>query len=668
MTMQYTSPRSRRAGALRTWLIVGLLVAFVVGLAAGVMWNRGIRGALGLASEPAAVEAAPAESGQLWTCGMHPQVIQDRPGTCPICGMALTPVAGSGTAPQVAGGERKVKYWVDSMMSPPYISDKPGKSPMGMDLVPVYEDEVSAGSTLVIDPTVVQNMGLRVATVSEAALARHIRAVGYLEEAEPNRFDVNLRVDGWIDAIHADFEGKHVQKGEPLFDLYSPALQVAVEELIAARRMREGRTSGLDETARATAETLYDAALRKLGLYGVDQQEIEHLAALEHAPRAITFRAPATGHVIKKMVNAGAAVKAGDLALRIIDHTVLWLDVRVFAKDAPYVHTSQSVAASVEGRAGETVAGEVIFVHPHVDPGTRTAMVRIAVPNPALTLRPGMYATASLEVEIAPRAIVVPREAIIETGARQVAFVALDMGHFEPRKVEMGASGDGGIVQVLSGLAPGEQVVVNGQFLLDAESRMQEAIQRFLQQRAPPAADAKPSVAEPTTPAANELRDVSDEWKSAAEDALAAYLKVAGVLGRPQESDEPIDVSPLTRAASALRERAVRGDQTRLADALVTTASAMPQRPIAEQRKLFAKVSETAIELATRSPRTGELAPRVFVAHCPMVEARWLQASEVIANPYYATTMNACGEIERSLPIPGVRGDAPKRAHEGDHR
>jgi RND family efflux transporter MFP subunit len=591
---------------------------------------------------------------------MHPQVIQDRPGTCPICGMALTPVNGSAAAQRAEGGERKVKYWWDPMMSPPFISDQPGVSPMGMDLVPVYEDEVSAGSTLVIDPTVVQNMGLRVARVEEATLARTIRAVGVLAEPEPARHDVNLRLGGWIDRLHADTEGMRLAKGDPLFDLYSPDLQVAIEELIGPRRMRE--TPG----SRSQANALYESAVRKLELYGLAREQVDELAALETAPRTVTFLSPADGYLVEKTVYAGSAVMAGDTVMRIADTSRLWLDSRVFEKDLPHVQVDQEVTAKVDGRPGEGFEGRVILVHPRIDPTTRTALVRMEIENPELTLRHGMFATAFLRVEIASRAIVVPREAIIDTGTRQVAFVALDMGHFEPRKVEMGASGEQGMVQVLSGLAPGEQVVVSGQFLLDAESRMKEAIQRFLQQKSLPLGGSEPEVRAPQESTASVLEGVSDEWKLAAEEALAAYLALARVLGLPQETDQPVDVAELGRTSQALRESAAGEDQIALANALVSASAAMQGRAIEEQRKLFGAVSEAAIELAQRSPRTGELAPRVFVAHCPMVEARWLQTEEEIANPYYATTMKACGEIERSVPIPGASIAPP--AHPGDHR
>lgn len=648
------------ARAARVGRIATLLFVFAVGVAGGTLWQERIRGWLGLTGSEGAV--ASAEIGQLWTCGMHPQVIQDRPGTCPICGMALTPVAGSGAAQQIASGERKVKYWWDPMMSPPYISDQPGTSPMGMELVPVYEDEVSAGSTLVIDPTVVQNMGLRVATVEEAPLARSIRAVGILAEPEPARHDVNLRLGGWIDRLHADTEGMWLAQGDALFDLYSPELQVAVEELIGARRMREAFA------ARGQTDSIYDSAVRKLELYGIAREQVDLLAALDTAPRAVTFTSPANGYLVEKTVYAGAAVMAGDTVMRIADTSTLWLDARVFEKDLPYVSLDQEVRARVDGRPGESFEGRVILVHPRIDPMTRTALVRMEIANSEFALRHGMFATALLEVEIAQRAIVVPREAIIDTGARQVAFVALDMGHFEPRKVEMGASGEDGFVQVLSGLAPGEQVVVSGQFLLDAESRMKEAIQRFLRDKSLPATDAKPGHGKPHDAGTHGLRGASDGWKRGAEDLLAAYLEVARTLGELQAAEEAVDVTALEQAARALRERAAGEDQERLAEGVVAAVTALSQRSLTEQRQLFAATSEAAIELAGRSPRTGERVPRLFVARCPMAEARWLQGEPTIANPYYATTMKTCGVIEAELAQPEGAGEPAAHGHAGDHR
>ena len=362
---------------------------------------------------------------------MHPQVIQDHPGLCPICHMQLTPLNVD------EHDARQTAATADS----------------------------GTGSRLVIDPAVVQNMGVRVAVVTEGPLQRSLRLVGYLDEAQPNTSEINLLVSGWVRRLYASTEGQHVEAGEPLFDLYSPELQLGVEELIAARRARAANLS-------ATASTLYSAAARKLELLGLDPRQIEILGKLDQAPASITFTSPVTGHVTEKPIVEGAGVKAGDRVLRIVDHSTLWLDAQVFEKDLPFVALGQRVTAATASRPDDTVSGEIIFIHPHVDIATRTALVRVSIPNPSFLLKPGMYATVRLESRIKERAVLVPREAIIDAGDRKIAFVAKAVGHFEPRDVKTGLAGADGNIEILEGLAPGETVVTSGQFLLDSESRL----------------------------------------------------------------------------------------------------------------------------------------------------------------------------------------------------
>ncbi len=374
-----------------------------------------------------APEARPTPRKQLWTCGMHPQILRDEPGLCPICHMKLTPVVSDAAAP--------------------------------------------SGGAVLIDPALEQNMGLRIAEVRRADLTRRTRATGFLDQAEPNIRDVNLRVSGWIEHLYADTVGMHVAAGAPLFDLYSPELQVAVDELIAS--LRHGAADA------GVGSTLAQAARRKLQRYGLRPAEIDRLAALERAPRTVPFTSPITGHVTEKAVVVGAAVDAGDRVMQIVDHSTLWLDLQVHPQDLPSVAIGTTIEADVEG-ATEPVRGEIFFVHPHIDPDTRTATVRATIPNPGFRLRPGMYATAILESPVARDVLVVPREAVIDTGRRRIAFVALGNGRFEPRDVAMGESGEGGLVAVTEGLQEGERVVTSGQFLLDAESRTQEAIRKYL--------------------------------------------------------------------------------------------------------------------------------------------------------------------------------------------
>jgi Cu(I)/Ag(I) efflux system membrane fusion protein len=418
----------------------GLAVALVAVAALVAGWWLGARSAThGPVPVARVAEPDAGERRQLWTCSMHPQVLQDHPGTCPICGMQLTPVAASSESPAGAG-------------------------------------ERPAGAAVTIDPVVVQNMGIRVTPVTEGTLTVPIRAVGILAEAEPMRHDVSLRVSGWIERLYADTEGMHLSPGDPLFDLYSPELQAAVGELIAARRARE-RTA--DVVGRTAADRLHDAAARKLALYGLTSAEVSALARRERAPDAVTFRSPIRGHLVMKDVVAGAAVDRGTAVMRIVDHSRLWVDARVFEQDLPLVRLGQHAVATVPAVPDGRVEGEVILIHPHLDPETRTAMVRIEIANPTLVLRPAMYATVELESVATERTPLVPREAVIDTGTRQIAFVAEPNGRFTPRELRLGVEA-GGMVQVLAGLAPGERAVTSGQFLLDAESRLREAIQKHL--------------------------------------------------------------------------------------------------------------------------------------------------------------------------------------------
>lgn len=678
-----TTTAGRPARRAIPYLIV--LLAAAGGVYAGARWHSSLGRMLGMkaADQPQEAGAGGATSGakQLWTCGMHPQVIQDKPGDCPICHMKLTPLnvgngaegashdhgamaSGSAGPGMALDGQpqpgRKVKYWWDPMLSPPYISDKPGKSPMGMDLIPVYEDErsgVASGGQVTIDPAVVQNMGVRVAMVTEAPLARSVRLVGYLDEAQPNIVDINLRVSGWVRRLRANVEGQHIEAGDPLFDLYSPELQVAVEELITARRARATTSSAGTETG-GVAGALYDAAANKLELLGLDPRQIETLAKLDKAPAVITFTSPVAGAVTEKPVVEGAAVKMGDRVLRIVDHSTLWLDAQVFEKDLAFVSVGQHATATLASRPGDTVAGEIIFVDPRVDPTTRTALVRMAIPNQSLTLKPGMYATVRLESQIADRAVMAPREAIIDTGESQVSFVAQGVGRFQPRRVKMGLAGRDGLVQVLEGLAPGEAVVTSGQFLIDSESRLREAIQKFLSQQAPgPKSGGMPG-ATPTIPTTTPIAaafSATPDQQRRVDAVVSEYLRLSALLGAVQARDESLDLGPLISSAHELHAAASGTPVEPLAVGIANAAEALKGHPIGHQRGMFSSLSERVIALLDAAPPStsavGEGA--LYVMNCPMApggaKGDWIQTSPNVANPFFATDMKECGTSVRTI-------------------
>ncbi len=407
--------------------------------------------------------------GALWSQDRHAQA-------------AAASVAEPGKA------SRKIKYYWDPMLGPSSIADKPGKSAMNMDLVPVFEDQESdsgkagtGGLEVKIDSTVVQNMGVTTAAVVRGPLTVTVRAVGMLQVPEPGMHDITLKVSGYIEKLYANTEGMSVSKGQVLFDLYSPDIQMAEQELIAAQQNLKALDAKTGDALRQDAKSLVDSAKQKLRLWDVADQDIAIIADASQAPKTVPFRSPASGHLMDKIVVEGSAVQAGMKVMRIEDHTQLWLDAQVYEDQFAMVKIGQEVRATVDGVPGKTFTGKVSFISPHLNHLARTELVRTVLNNPAHELRPGMFASADIVTEVVPDAILVPREAVIDTGTRQIAFVMdpTSAGHFQPRLVRTGMAGDEDQVRILDGLAPGDQVVTSGQFLMDVESRTTEAIEKL---------------------------------------------------------------------------------------------------------------------------------------------------------------------------------------------
>jgi Cu(I)/Ag(I) efflux system membrane fusion protein/cobalt-zinc-cadmium efflux system membrane fusion protein len=495
-----------------TWIFIGFAMAAGVGVLIGSTGNGKTPAQVSTTAQPTA------QTKKLWHCGMHPQVIREEPGNCPICHMALTPI-GSGGASGSKSGERKILYWWDPMLGPSSISDHPGKSAMGMDMVPVYGDQ--GGPTVTIDPLVVQNMGVRTATVTRGPLNKTVRTVGQLMLPEPGMHDVSLKVGGWIDKLYADQDGMHVNQGEPLFELYSQELQVAEQELIAA--VKSEKTLGAEASANLHREgaSLIDSAKRKLRLWDVAEQDIDAIAKAEQPPKDVPFRSPASGHIEEKMIVQGSAVQPMMKLMRVVDHTKMWLEAQVYQDQIPVVKLGQDVVASVDGIPGRTWKGTITFMYPHLDHATRTLAVRMTVDNPDFELKPGMYATAEIITRPINDAIQVPREAVIDTGTRQIAFVAEGDGHFSPRKVKVGLAGDDDKVQIIEGLAPGEMVVTSGQFLMDVESRTIEATQKLGTSTASETSAAQPA------PMSQPMSDTQPAQPSSPRELAVAYCPMA---------------------------------------------------------------------------------------------------------------------------------------------
>lgn len=442
-----------------------------------------------------ASQPIPADTEQLYTCGMHPNVIQRGPGECPICHMKLTPLraeGGGGDASASGPQERRVLYW-RAPMDPSYISERPGKSPMGMDLVPVYADErePATGRTITIDPVTIQNMGIRTATLGRGPLVKTIRTVGRVDYNEATLYFINTKFEGWIEKLHVDQTGVQIEQGQPLFEVYSPALYAAQEEFLAALRGVERLAGSTLREAREQARQLVDAARVRLRYYDVSDDQIEQLARTAELQKTLTIHSPARGIVTEKMVVEGMYLTPGMRLYTIADLAKVWVYVDIYEYQLPWVRIGQEARMALPYIPNREFVGHVTYVYPYLDKQTRVIKVRLEFENPTLALKPAMYANVTLRADLEREALLIPREAFIDSGTRQVAFLALPEGKFQPRAITIGVEAEDGLVEVVHGLDAGDRVVTSGQFLLDAESKLKEAIAKMLEPRGPatPAAE-----------------------------------------------------------------------------------------------------------------------------------------------------------------------------------
>src|ERR1039458_2843456 len=410
---------------------------------------------------------------QLYTCGMHPQVIEHKPGNCPICGMKLTPVRKQ-AAMKPPPAEHKVKHY-KSTMNPGEVSPGPAKDSMGMDMVPVYEDEAAAAesSAITIDPVTMQNMDLRTGVVTRGPLRRVVRTVGVVDFEETALAEVSTKFRGWVEKLYVDATGKQMHRGEPLFEIYSPELYLAQTEYLLTLDSPTNQ-GGVASELRKTA------AMTKLRYWDISEDQIADLARTRTPKKTLRMNAPRDGIVVEKLVVEGQMVEAGMKLYRLADLGTVWVQSQVYEQDLPLVQLGQEATVSLSYLPDRKFRGRVTYIYPTVDDKTRTAKVRMEFHNPGYFLKPGMFATVELTAELSPSAVLVPDSAILRSGENNTVFVALEGGKFEPRAVALGLSAEGNRSQVLSGLSEGERIVTSGQFMLDSESQLREAIQKML--------------------------------------------------------------------------------------------------------------------------------------------------------------------------------------------
>jgi RND family efflux transporter MFP subunit len=378
--------------------------------------------------------------------------------------------------------ERKILYWYDPM-HPQYRSDKPGIAPdCGVELVPKYADqdnrstpaEMPSGA-LRITPERQQLIGVRTGTVRPERLERTIRTTGQVAFDETRIAHVHTKVNGYIEDVFVDFVGKFVRRGDPLFTIYSPDLVATQEEYLIARRGQKSLSDASYPELSHNADSLVRAALERLRLWDVNDADIRALESTGQAKRTLTIYSPATGVVTERAAyHHGRYVTPDTDLYTIVDLSNVWVLADVFENEVPYVRLGQRAQMQLSYLGNRSYTGRVSFIYPTLDPKTRTVKVRLEFPNPGFALKPEMYADVELKVDYGTH-LVVPREAVLDSGTEQIVFIAHPEGFFEPRKVQVGPTADGRTV-ILSGLRPGETIVTSGNFLIDSESRLKSAL------------------------------------------------------------------------------------------------------------------------------------------------------------------------------------------------
>jgi Cu(I)/Ag(I) efflux system membrane fusion protein len=507
-------------------------------------------------------------------CPMHPTYVSDRPGDCPICGMSLVKIDDAKAGSELAG----------HAAAAPTVPDR----------MPVF-----------VSPERQQQIGVTTAPVEKRRLDRSIRTVARVAYAEPRLSWVNTKINGWIEKLHVNTTGQFVKKGEPLLEIYSPELVAAQEEYLIALRAKQ-QVSGPD------GANLLAAAKRRLQLWDIGDDQIAALEKTGQPRKTLTIVSPVDGYVTEKAALQGKSVMPGENLFRVADLSAVWLLADIYEYELSAVKVGQPATVTLSYLPGEKFEAAVSYIYPYLEGQTRTVKVRLEAPNPALKLKPDMWANVELQVD-SGEVLTAPASAVIDTGGRYVAFVSKGDGHLEPRELKVGRRNDDWF-EILGGVAAGENVVTRALFLVDSESQLKAAISGM------GSAGEHQHGAAPAGPPAEPLASVLNHYVTI-QSALAAD-KLDGV------------------------REAAKNISKLMSDPIKTQAAAVATaQDIAAARERFKLLSASVIQVVDQEHvQTG----RLFEAHCDMAKASWLQEGRDLRNPYFGKSMLDCGAIRKT--------------------
>ncbi|HWX08188.1 MAG TPA: efflux RND transporter periplasmic adaptor subunit [Bradyrhizobium sp.] len=371
------------------------------------------------------------------------------------------------SAPETARSapmDRKIKYYRNPMGLSD-TSSTPKKDSMGMDYIPVYEDEDSEDVSVKLSPGKIQRTGVKSEPARRRAIKSTVKAPGTIQLDERRVSVVALRFEGFVETVADVTTGQHVHKGQPLMKVYSPALSSAAAEYLSA--LNAG-TSGQP----------LKGARRRLENLGTPDAAIAELERTREISLSVSWPAPQDGEILERNAVNGMRAGPGDVLFRIADHRVVWVVIDVAERDLSQISVGSKVDVRPRAFQGQSFAGTVSLIYPHLNAQTRTARIRVEMPNPDELLRPDMYVDVDIDTGAPQPVLAVPESAVLDSGTRQAVFIDKGEGRFEPRDVKLGHRGDG-YVEVREGISDGEPVVVSANFLIDAESNLKAALKGF---------------------------------------------------------------------------------------------------------------------------------------------------------------------------------------------
>lgn len=441
--------------------LIGAVALFVViALAFRAQWpDVPVLGRAFWKQAPAPVQA------ERYVCPMHPEVVSDKPGqTCPKCGMDLVKESELHASSHDGHAHASTDETTQGAVS--------------------SNDTARAGVSL--DLRRQQLAGVRLAVVERKTMTRTVRAVGTVQFDETRLSDVNVRVEGFVRDLYVDATGQFVAKGQPLFTLYSPELLATQREYLLALRGRDQLQASSSADAREYAGRLAEAARQRLALWDLPAEEIAELERTRTPRETVTFRSPASGHVIEKKVVRGQRVMAGESLYRLADLSTVWVEADVYQRDLGAVKAGLPASVTVDAWPNESFPARVALIEPSLNTDSRTARVRFTLRNRGARLRPGMFANVDLSMSSAT-ALTVPTDAVVDSGTRQFVFVSQGEGYFEPKEVRVGTRSSG-LVEIVGGLDEGQQVASGATFFIDSESQLRAAMESYEPPPAPGAA------------------------------------------------------------------------------------------------------------------------------------------------------------------------------------